>query len=1335
MSFTTIAIEGGLLPNDLLDRLAAGDPGLPGQKPGDFGLKSARLADEIQSAYSDAQRHWAAFQSRYRQAAERGRVSITTVTRESWIEPILERLDYDLQFQRAGIEAGGQSFVISYLAGAEPSAPPVQGVGCDDDLDKRAEKRRSPHSTVQEYLNQSDAVWGIVTNGSKLRLLRHSTRIAKPRFVEFDLAGMMESNVYSEFALFYRLLHRTRLPRSSADAHECWLEKYYAEGVEQGGRVRDRLRDGVEEALKTFGSAFLKHPANNELRVAITDGRLTAASFYRELLRLVYRMLFLMVAEERRLMFPIDRANDPRQTIFTNYYGVNRLRKLADRYISPDPEIDLWESLKHSFEILRSDSHATKLGMAALNGELFGPHGCPNLETACLRNDDLLRAIRALATFEDDGTRRRVNFGALDVEELGSVYESLLDFHPEVSTNPAGFDLVIGSERKTTGSYYTPPELVHELIESALVPVMNERLEAANTQDEKIAAMLALRIVDPATGSGHFLLAAARRIGKELARIRSGEEEPAPPDYRHAVRDVIRECIYAVDKNRLAVDLCKVALWIEGHNAGQPLSFLDHHVKCGDSLVGVFDLKVLEDGLPDDAYKAVTGDDKDAAKFYRKRNKEERESRQMTLTPPAPPAEVVAGFEALGHLDEQTPADVEKKQTEYSKLREGREWIRRKNACDAWTAAFFVPFKMPEFSGQDTVPTSATVTAMLNGNQIHGKQVQEITKAATAYSFFHWPLEFPEVFARKGFDVVLGNPPWERIKLQEKEFFASRVPAITRTINKADREKLIKELPLRRPDIASEWSFAVHGADCSGKFVRESGRFPLCGRGDVNTYSIFAELARGLAGMDGRAGIIVPSGIAIDDTTKFFFRDLMESRSLASLYDFENRRKLFPAIDSRMKFCLLTMTGVSFAPAADFVFFAHSVEDLHSSDRRFTLGTREIAILNPNTRTTPVFRLPGDAILCLGISLRVPCLTLEPETRSDHWGFAYREVFHMSHDAHLFKTRASTESREGGLLESLPLYEAKMIHHFDHRWISFAGSDGDSGRQIQHDDPCSFALPRYWIPKAELSSRIRGWNRKWHIGWRSISNATNERTLIVTVIPQAGMSNSLPMAIVENPHAWALPSVMSSFVADFGARQRLGGTNVTMNILRQVPVLTPKQLEANVSWYDNLSFLKSFLLPRTLELTYTAWDLEPFGRDCGCLGAPYRWDEGRRFLIRCELDAAFFHLYLQCETSGYWLRADGETPEELRRLAANFPTPRDAAGYIMDSFSIVKRKDEERFGEYRTKRVILEIYDEMLRAQQTGKPYQTRLDPPPGDARAAHAGSRQLLKGEPLDAI
>jgi hypothetical protein len=1318
MSRVTVIVEGGLLPDDLLERIADGSA--PGQRPADFGIVSGRLSDEIMKAFADAQSYWTAFKHRYERASASGREPMTAVSR-SFVVPLMVALGYQLVSKRT-LTAGDQSFQISHTAVEDTTAPPINIVGADAKLDERGSSRRSAHSSVQEYLNVSDCLWGLTTNGNKLRLLRDSSRLAKPRYIEFDLAGMMESNVYSDFHLLYRLLHRSRLPHSSADASECWLEKYYQEGIEQGSRVRDRLRDGVVDALKLFGNAFLAHPQSEYLRKQIAAGQLSAAAYYRELLRLVYRMLFLMVAEERRLMFPDSRENERRRAIFSEYYGVNRLRARAERYIGDDPEIDLWESLKLAFRILRDDRAAHMLGMAALNGELFGSHGCPHLDgggeptqSAFCRNDQLLPALHSLSTFDDDGVRRRVNYAALDVEELGSVYESLLEFHPQLSLSLLSFDLVWGSERKSTGSYYTPPELVRELINSALVPVMEDRLKGLKATEEREKAILSMRVIDPAAGSGHFLLAAARRMGGELAKVRTGEEEPPPSAFRHATRDVIRECIYAVDKNPLAVDLCKVALWIEGHNAGQPLSFLDHHVKCGDSLVGVFDLKVLEEGIPDDAYKAVEGDDKAAAKHYHRTNTETKKNRPSLPSFRQLPNRVVAALEALSHRDERTPQDVSAKELEYAELINSPAMQSLENACNAWTAAFFVALHMPEFRGRDLVPTSSTVWERLSARQIYGLLDAEIAKAKIAYSFFHWPVEFPDVFARGGFDSVLGNPPWDRIKLQEKEFFASRDPEIARAANKAAREKLIKELPKRKPEIAVELAIAVHGAEAQSKFVREGGRFPLCGRGDVNTYTIFAELARRLAEHSGRAGIIVPSGIATDDTTKFFFRDLMESQSLASLYDFENRKGLFPGVHRSFKFCLLTIAPSAMVSTAKFVFFALGVDELRDPARSISLTAADIALLNPNTRTCPIFRTRRDAEITKAIYRRVPVLINEGPPEQNPWRVKFTTMFHMSNDSHLFRTRELLE-RDGWKLAGnifrkdharyMPLYEAKMAQLWDHRAADVVRSATAEQRQAQprsltaseHADPTRLAQPLYWVSERDFLNAIRNPLRhEWLLGFTNVTSPTNERTFLPTIIPLAAVGNSMPLALIDESGSSAalLVTNLSSYVFDYVARQKIGGVNLNFFIVQQLPCLPPSTASNPTPWSRDTA-IGTWLASRVLELVFTAYDLASFASELGGLGSPFRWDEDRRFLIRCELDAAFFHLY---------------------------GISRDDTDYIMETFPIVKRHDDERFGEYRTKRLVLEIYDEMEQAKRTARPYQTRLDPPPGDPRAAHSVS------------
>lgn len=269
----TLRIEGGLLSPDFLERIYD----MPGQRPADFGLDANRpLVDEVSAIYADARVYWEAFQ---RRLAHAGGESVTTVTREQWVIPLLELLGYQLVFQRKAAEADGRLYTLSHRAGPDDSAPPVHIVGADQDLGNRPPAGRgtmSPHALVQDYLNRTDHLWGIVTNGLTLRLLRDSTYFTRPAYIEFDLRQLMQGEHLDEFILFYRLAHRTRLPRTVADGPQCLLERYHQQAIEQGGRIRDGLRDAVEQAILTFANGFLRHPKNESLRQAIRSGQLTA---------------------------------------------------------------------------------------------------------------------------------------------------------------------------------------------------------------------------------------------------------------------------------------------------------------------------------------------------------------------------------------------------------------------------------------------------------------------------------------------------------------------------------------------------------------------------------------------------------------------------------------------------------------------------------------------------------------------------------------------------------------------------------------------------------------------------------------------------------------------------------------------------------------------------------------------------------------------------------------------------------------------------------------------------------------------------------------------------
>ena len=746
-----VRLEGGLLGPDFLERLAAGE--VPGQKPRDFGLPAGRsLIDEIAATYRDARDLWALFCRRKQRLPEDD--PGTSLTRDAWVIPLLSLLGYELRYNVRSYELGDLRLGISHRAGEREDAPPVHIVGIGKSLervDPHGRPRISPHALLQEFLNRSDHLWGIVTNGRTLRLLRKSPLVRRQAYVEFDLETLFADERFGEFALLYRLLHRSRLPAGVDDAAECLLERYYQDALEQGNRARDRLRDGVEECLRILGTGFLRNwqgalPPEKDL--------------YAQLLRLVYRLLFLLVAEERGLIAGSE--------LYRQHYSVSRLRRLVDDREAYTEHDDLWQSLRVLWHLLRTPTSVQQIGgrplaslleIPVLNGDLFDPMP---LEEQTITNRDLLEAFYHLAYYYDDRAHvvRRVNYAALDVEELGSVYESLLDNHPviEEERGTRRFGFAAGTERKSTGSYYTPHELVAELIRSALEPVLAERLREARTQQEQERAILSLRVLDPACGSGHFLLAAARRLGLELARVRTGEEEPSPEARRDATREVIAHCIYGVDRNPLAVELCRVALWIEACAPDRPLTFLDHHIRCGDSLVGVFNLEVLREGVPDEAFQRDRAQ-RALSRALVRRNREERVGQLGLDFDAAEPLEedlrqLAIEMEELDRLPDDTVEEVHEKRRRYAELQQHQQ--RERLACDLWTAAFFW-----ELAPGEEVPTTGTVRrALRHPSGLPARLVGKAWMLAQQHRFFHWPLEFPEVFVNGGFDVVLGNPPF-----------------------------------------------------------------------------------------------------------------------------------------------------------------------------------------------------------------------------------------------------------------------------------------------------------------------------------------------------------------------------------------------------------------------------------------------------------------------------------------------------------------------------------------------------------------------------------------------
>jgi hypothetical protein len=1315
LAFESITIEGGLLSPDWLARVAQLQAA--SQTEADYAVpKGLNLRDEIGRYWRMAQAHWKDFAAGLAAGAD--------------ARPLAERFVLALLRDSFGfaslvtvgtIQIGERAFPIGFSAQGRrvPVIIAPAGRGLESPLPEFGDggRRRTAFGLAQEYLNEVDeALWGLVSDGNTLRILRDNASLTRPAWIEADLARIFTEGRYADFAALWLLVHESRFGRTGQTATDCALEIWRTAGREEGTRAREDLRRGVEDALLALGQGFLAHPDNTALRAALADGSLGTKDYFNQLLRLVYRLIFLLTVEERGLLHPDDTSEGARR-LYAEGYGLRRLRERAVKRSAHDRFPDLWEAQKIVFRGVATGE--PRLALPALAG-IFAQGQCPALDNAKLENRAFLLAVFRLAWLRERAGLARVNWRDMGPEELGSVYESLLELVPQIAGGQ-NFAFATGGEtkgnaRKTSGSYYTPDSLVQVLLDSALEPVIADTI--AENPEKPVEALLELSVVDPACGSGHFLLAAARRLAAHVARLQAAGT-PSAAQYRHALRQVVGRCIYGVDLNPMAVELCRVSLWMEAVEPGRPLSFLDSHIQQGNALLGTTPA-LMENGIPDAAWEAIEGDDKKTASALKKRNKEAAKGqRSFDLSPGLRNDESAQVTAAVRELDAASDVDAE------SLVAKGKRWQQllfsdsyrhQRLVADAWCAGFVWPKQPGPLA--EVAPTNEIWRQLRDGQGAPELTLKTTLEVAARYCFLHWHLAFPQVFARGGFDVVLGNPPWERVKLQEQEFFASRSDDISGAVNSAARKKLIAALPQTNPALWSEWCDASRQAEGQSHLVRDSGRYPLCGKGDVNTYAIFAEHNRQILNEKAACGCIVPAGIATDDTTKDYFQEIVDSRTLTSMYHFENEERVFVGVNNMSRFVLLTVAGRGrVTEAAEVVAFARNCAAITDPSRRYRLSGEEIAALNPNTRTFPTFLSRRDAEINLGIYRRAGILFRDNAESGNPWGLRFMAMLHMANDSGLFQTRSSLD-REGWHLDEghfireaarmLPLYEAKMIHHFDHRFATYEGATQANLNKgtlpqtsdQQHTDPRHPVFPNCWVADSEVEERLNEcWRRGWLLGWRDITNAHNERTVVASLIPRAAVGDTFLLAMPSvNPIVvTGLYANLCSFALDYAARQKVGGTHLKYHVFKQLPVLAPSVYASPAPWGVTVP-LRDFFFVRALELTYTAWDLESFARDVGYNGPPFRWDTDRRFHLRAEIDAAFFHLY---------------------------GISRDDTDYILDSFPIVRKHDDKAHGEYRTKRVILEIYDAMAEATRTGKPYQTRLDPPPADPRVAHPDTRK----------
>ncbi|UGQ55264.1 N-6 DNA methylase (plasmid) [Rhodococcus qingshengii] len=1345
-AFKSVRTVGTVLPSEALTR--AVDLRMPGQKAADYQLSPGMA---VNAAIARAWEAMLAAHREWTQSLDRLPPGdpATKLTREKWLLPLL----YELGWGRPEVVGGGLDvepglgesspphFPISHRLtwpnAAQPTVwVPLHLLGAGVSLDSRTEgvTARAPQSMVQDYLNREDrALWAVLSNGRSLRLLRDASTLAKQSYVEFDLDDIFTNQRYADFRLLFLTAHASRFaPRSESPATEsvegdiepadsrlkpedCWLETWRTTAIEDGARALLTLQQGVATALQHLGTGFVSHPANIALRDTLAHAQDADRDLHRALLRIAYRLIVLFVAEDRDLLHTQATESDAR-TLYAEHFSTARLRRMASTR-GGSRHTDLWEAHQIVTDALAGEGLPV-LGLNGLGATLFARENLSVLAGAKLPNNSFLAAIKSLAEIDDPATGipRPVDYRNLDSEELGGMYEGLLAFTPRYDAGARTFSLEIaaGNDRKKSGSYYTPSDLIALVLDEALNPLIDEAMRAPDPE----AALLALTVVDPAVGSGHFVVAAARRLAAAVATVRTGDTEPNPIDLRGATADVIERCIYGVDLNDLAIEITKVALWLEAFDAQRPFPFLDAHFKVGNALLGTTP-ELLRHNIPDAAFVAIGDDDKPWTSKLKARNKAERTADDDQLTfsfgPETLNVETTKFTKAAREADTGRAADLTRMRARadaWRALEADPDLIAAKLAADAWCAAFVQPKTktvgpQPEdFGSSGQGITHNTLRNIVeNPDVVPDTIVPSVRKLARQYRFFHWHLEFPGIFTVSddgtasdpatgwtgGFSCVVGNPPWERVKIQDKEFFTNIGRTdIADSKTAALRKKMITALAEQDPGLHQAYRDVLRQSDGTSHLLLRGGRYPLTGQGDVNTYSVFAETMRTITAPDGAAGIITPTGLATDNTTAPFFSDTLSNERLLAFYDFENEAKIFAGVHNQFRFAITAMSGSRRTAArARFAFYTRYLSDVAA--RRFDLSPSEVKLLNPNTGTVPIFRTRTDADITLGIYRRHPALIRDNASDGNPWGLSFTRLFDMANDSGLFhqpEDLADAEfngwSYERDDREYVPLYEAKMLSHFDHRFSTYRDATqanlnkGTLPRldDDQHQDPSLEPLARYWIDRPKVAEALHEkWDRQWLLGWRDITNASNQRTFVPSALPASAVGDKFLLAFPKNSaHGPLLHTVWSTLAFDYVARQKISGTGMKYFIVKQLACPTPSIFEERAAWQSERS-LAAWVTPYILELSYASWRIRPYAQEMGDNGAPFHWDPERRSLLRADLEAAFLHVY-------------GLTRSE--------------AEHVLDSFPVVRKYEERDHGEYRTRRLVLEAYDRMATAIARG---------------------------------
>ncbi len=1308
-------------------------------------------------------------------------------TEDDFIWPVLAELGWSESLRQQNLSAGGRLDVPDGLlfidgdakdrANAQPEewrryehgAAVVESKRWARPLDRAVgrEDAVAPSTQMLRYLrrigdnSEHGLRWGILTNGTRWRLYWAGARSVSEEFLEVDLAGALALDAQGELGIdddardhalrvFAAIFSRTAFARTGADGRS-FHERARAEAAFYEERVARSLSTLVFEDIFPALTAAIAGASPETPLEEVRDASLV----------LLYRLLFLLYAEDRDLL-PVNSEGYDDYALRPKRLEVGDRMERGDAFSGSASQI--WNRIADlSLIVDRGDAD---IGIPPYNGGLFAPANTPLLDRIRLPDSVLAPVLDKLSFERQGGHRRYINYRDLTVQQLGSIYERLLEHEVVredgvIAVRPNAF------ARKNSGSYYTPDELVTLILEKTLEPLFADagagfaaaigRIRKGDAEDyvraglrdaDPAEAILRLRICDPAMGSGHFLVslvdlmadkvleamadasAAAEQAGCDYASpladrigeirrtiLKNAREEgwtidETQLDDRHIVRRmVLKRCVYGVDKNPMAVELAKVALWLHTFTVGAPLSFIDHHLRCGDSLFGLW----VRDAI--DKASELGGE----LLWNEALRKAQRSAEAMKTIEALTDAEI-----AEAHRSAAMWQDVELMTGEldgFVSFMHALDWLdldrEAKGLVRLWLDGRF----------GDPIPIARGRKAP-EGGRARDEEVEAFTRIwrearqlIEEERFLNWQIAFPGVWqdwasgARKGgFDAIVGNPPWDRIKLQQVEWFAARRPEIALAARASDRKRMIAALEAADDPLFADYMRASERAMDALRMARarpqDGGAYPLLGRGDVNLYSLFVErghalVRQGDADAGGMVGLLTPSGIASDLSASAFFSRVATGGHLKALFDFENRRTrhglepFFPDVDSRFKFVAMIASPKRRFDSAECGFFLQAVSETQDEERVFAMTAADFARVNPNTGTAPIFRSRRDSELTSAIYARCPVLvdrTGEKEVAA--WPVRYRTMFHMTNDSHLFRTRAELEEAEGAWPiggnrwqsatgEWVPLYEGKMVQAYDHRAASVVVNPANLNRPAQplpatpeqHADPAWLADPQFWVARSEVDLAEKG----WLLGFKEITAPTNVRTMISALFPSVGFGNKVPVFVPTQDarSEWLLAANFNSITFDFVTRQKVQGQTLNLFIVEQLPVIPP---DAYTRRFGDKSAAE-IVREAVLELTYTAHDMAPFARDLGHVDAdgevlpPFPWDEERRFTLRAKLDALYFILY------GVW-------------DAANPAQSRDDIRYIYSTFPIVEREERARYaGRYRSPDLALLWINALLAGQ------------------------------------